>query len=207
MKFFAVTTMLLFVLAAPLAAQDRTVDLTLWASRTDVRGTNVLNDAFETEFESGDGFGVSANVFLTNRFSIEAAVFDLGSEAELTFEDTAPFEMGNVDIRPFTAGVQFHPAGLSRIDPYVGAGLAYVMASDVESEDLRNLGVGALELENELTWQVNAGIGFSVYRGIGLAVDARYIPYEPKSRSSVTGGEEDLDLTTLVVSGGVRFRF
>lgn len=208
MKPVAVTITLLFVLAAvPLAAQDRAVDLTLWASQVDVQGTNRLNEEFETEFESGDGFGLSTNIFLTPRISTEVAAFKLSSDAGLAFAGLPPLSMGSVKLLPLSAGVQFHPAGRSRFDPYIGAGAAYVLADDMESRELTNLGVGALELDNDLTYYVNAGVGFHFMRRLALVVDGRYIPYKPTSRSSVTGGQEDLDLTTLFLSAGLRFRF
>lgn len=207
MKYSAVTLSLLLILAAmPLAAQDRTADLTLWASRTDVQGTTTLNDAFETKFEEGEGFGISLNVSMNRWLSAEVAAFRVSSDTSLQFEDLA-FSMGSAGMSPLTAGVQFHPVGSSRFDPYLGAGAAYVVGGNLESEDLDNLGVGTIKLGNEFTYYANAGLGVRLFRGIGIALDARYIPYEPSGRSTVTDTEEDLDLTTILYSAGVRFRF
>lgn len=205
MKSIAVTVTLLFVLAVPLAAQDRTTDLTLWMSQTDVQGTTELGD-FATDFESGDGFGASLNVFLTKRISAEFSAFRLSSDATLKLGDVA-WSMGSAGMSPLSAGVQYHFAGRSRIDPYIGAGAAYVLGGEMESSDLNGLGVGKVKLGDELTYYANAGIGFHILPSVALVLDGRYIPYEPGSESSLTGAEEDLDLTTVVLSAGLRFRF
>lgn len=208
MKSVAVAiTLLILGAGAPLAAQDRNVDLTLWGSWADIQGTNRLNESFETEFDSGEGFGLSVNIFLTERFSTEIAAFSLGSDAALTFEGNTPISLGSVDLIPVSAGLQFHPLRQSRFDPYLGAGAAYVMADNMESGDLEDLGIGEIELDDEFTYYLNAGAGFHFTPGFALVVDGRYIPFEPTSRSTVTGVEEDLDLTTLVLSAGLRFRF
>lgn len=207
MNRFTVTLSLLFVLAAvPLAAQDRTADLTLWASQVDVQGSNTVADSFETDFESGDGFGVSFNVFLTPRISAEVSAFKVSSDATLLFGDI-PFSMGSAGMTPITAGVQYHFAGQSRIDPYVGAGAAYVLGGKLKSTDLDSLGTGTIQLDDEFTYYANAGIGVRLFRGISLVVDGRYLPYEPNTVASKTGGEEELDLTSLILSAGLRFRF
>lgn len=201
-------TLLVAFAALPLAAQqDRAVDLTIFATSADVQGSTRFSDTFDTEFESGEGFGLSADIFMTKHFSTEIAAFAFSSDAALTIPDVAPLSLGSVDMTPVMAGVRFHLLGQSRFDPYIGVGAAYVMADDLESAELNAVGVGAIDLENELTYYVNAGLGFQITNWFGLVADGRYIPYEPSSKSAVTGVEEDLDLTTLLLSAGVRFRF
>ena len=182
----AITLLVVFA-AAPLAAQDRAVDLTIWGTSADVQGSNRFSDTFDTDFESGDGFGLSANIFMTKHFSTEIAAFAVSSDASLAIPDVAPLSLGSVDMTPVMAGVQFHILGQSRFDPYIGAGAAYVMADDLESNDLDVVGVGAVDLENELTYYLNAGVGFHFTPWFALVADGRYIPYEPSSKSAVTG--------------------
>lgn len=200
-------TLLCVLVAMPLAAQGHAIDLTLFASQADIQGSNTLSDAFETDYQSGDGYGLSANMFVTKRFSAEVAAFKLSSDASMTFPGVAPFSLGSVDMTPIMAGVQFHPMASSRFDPYIGAGAAYVTANDLGSPELTAAGIGQVELSSEINYYANAGIGFNLLKHLGVVIDGRYLPYEPSSRSSVTGGKEDLDLTTLVLSAGVRFRF
>lgn len=208
MKSFAVSIALLFAFsAAPLLAQDRSLEIGLWGSMVEMQGSTSFDDGFETEFESGTGLGLTANVFLTNRVSVEAGAFLLETDAALNFDDVDQLDLGSVDLVPFTLGVQFHFLGQSRFDPYIGGGAAYMMADDLESVDLTGVGLGSIEIDDEVTFYANAGLGFQFTPGFGLALDARYIPYEPNSVSTVTGTEEDLELSPLILSGGIRLRF
>jgi len=208
MKSIAASALLLLVISAtPALAQDRVIDLTLWGSSVDFQGTNRFDDFFEMDLDRGSGLGLGVNVFLTERVSAELAAFELRSDAELAFADLEPLSMGRLTIRPVTLGAQYHFAGQSRFDPYIGAGAAWVSANDLESSDLDDLGIGSIELDDEFTYYANAGFGFHFTTSFGLALDARYIQYEPASRSKVSGGEEDLELSPLFVSVGLRLRF
>lgn len=207
MKSAAAAFLLVAALAAPAVAQDTPVDLTVWYSWLDLQGSNDFEDGFATEFESGEGFGASTNIFFTDRFSGEIAIFKVRADAELTFDGAFPLSIGSIDLVPVSLGVQFHPAGPARFDPYIGAGVAYVMADDLESDDLTNVGLGTIEIDDEVTWMANAGLGIQLTKSLGLALDARYIPVKPASTSSFTGVEQDLELTPLIVSAGLRLRF
>lgn len=205
MKSVAIVTLMLLC-AVPLAAQDRTINLTVFASRADTDEDEIA-EGFVADYGDANALGASVNVFVNRFISVEAAAFAIRSEATLTFEDAAEFDLGNFDLTPLSLGAQLHPFGGRRIDPYVGAGGAYVLGDDFFTPDLDVAGVGRIELENELTYYLNAGIGFQITEGFGIVLDGRYIPYQPSSRSSVTGVEQDLDLSTRILSAGLRLRF
>lgn len=207
MKSAAMVALLLLFAAVPLAAQERNVQLSVFLSRADVTGENEFVDSFfDTHFDEGSGYGLSANMFFGDRVSAEAAAFTARSDASLGFDDTS-ISLGNLNMTAFTLGGQFHILGKRRIDPYVGAGAAYVIGDDFFNEDLEAGGIGRIELDNEFTYYLNAGFGVQLTEGFGLALDARHIPYEPNTRSTVTGVEQDLDLTTMIYSVGLRLRF
>jgi outer membrane protein W len=198
---------LLILLAAPLAAQDRDMTITAWASQVQMQGDNQF-EGFEGEFDDGTGMGLSVNRFFGRMLSVEASVFSLRNDLTLTIGESATsIDLGKVNLTPITVGAQLHLAGRSRVDPYVGAGAAYVLAGDLHSPDLEIGGRGRLELDDKVTWFANAGIGVEIVRGFSLVADGRYLAYETSSRSTVTGGEEDLDFTPLLVSLGLRFQF
>jgi outer membrane protein W len=199
----------LLFLSVPLFAQDaqdRNVQLTIWASQVDMQGDTELDGGFALDSEDGTALGVSANYGINRWFSVEGSVFGIRSDTTLGFED-ASLDLGSVDLVPFTLGAQVHLLGDSRFDPYVGAGAAYVIADDLNSTDLDTLGLGRIELDNEMTSYVNAGIGVRIAGGFGLTVDGRQIQYEPSSRSTVTGVEQDLELSPRLLSIGLRLRF
>jgi outer membrane protein W len=104
-------------------------------------------------------------------------------------------------------GAQLHLPEHSRFDPYIGAGAAYVLTNALSSPDLNAGGVGRVQLDDELGYYLNAGIGIRIAGGLGLVVDGRYIPYETTSRSEVTGIEQDLDFSPRLLSVGLRLRF
>lgn len=203
----SVIALLVLLVAIPAAAQDRNVDVTVWASSVDMQGTNEFDGDFETEFEDGNGLGVTLNIFWGDHFSTEAGIFALTSDAGLIFSDLEPVSLGQVELVPITLGGQFHILGASRFDPYIGGGAAYVMTENLESDDLDTLGIGEIELDEEVTWFANAGIGFQVTSFFGIALDARYIAYDTTSTSTVTQVEEDFEVTPLFYSAGLRFRF
>lgn len=197
--------LLLLLAATPLMAQGHPVEWTLWGSMVNPQGSNDLGD-FSIETDDGVGLGLSANFYLTERLSTEIGIFGLSFDADMQFQDLE-FEMDAVELIPVTLGLQYHFVPQSRWDPYVGAGAAWVSASDVQSSDLDNLGVGAIELDDELSWFANAGLGYALGDHFGLAIDVRYIDYEPTTTSKATGATEDLELSTLVTSLGLRVRF
>lgn len=204
MKSFAVVTLLLLC-AAPLAAQDRNIHLTVFASQVDFEGENDLG-GFETEFDDGNALGAAVNLGVGRWFSVEAAAFGVRTEGALTFEDAVIADLGSFNLTPITLGLQFHPLA-GRFDPYVGAGGAYVIGDEFFTPDLDVAGVGRIEMENAFTYFVNAGIGVQLTEGFGLVVDGRQIQYEPSTRSSVTGVEQDVDLSPRILSVGLRLRF
>lgn len=208
MKPFAVAvTMLLVFAAAPLVAQDRNIQLNVFVSQAEMEGDNDFGTGFVTEFDEGNGFGGSVNVFLGRLFAVEGAVFAVRSDAGLLFEDEAAFELGTLNMTMFNAGVQLHPFGGRRFDPYIGAGAAYIIGDDFHSPDLDLVGIGRVELENDFTYYYGAGLGIQISEGFGIVVDGRWIPYEPSSRSVITGVEQDLEISPRILSAGIRLRF
>lgn len=193
------------VVAMPLLAQDRNMHLAVFASQAEIDGED-LGDGFETDFDSGTGFGIAASHAYNRFLSAEIAVFSVRSEAGLLFEGEAPFELGDLSLVPVMIGGQLH-LFRGRVDPYVGAGAAYVMANDLHSPDLDVVGFGRIEVDNELTYYVNAGIAFEITRGFGIVVDGRFVQYEPSTKAQATGVERDLDLSPTILSAGLRFRF
>jgi len=204
MKKFVIA---LFFVCAPVFAQERNIHLTIWASQVDMTGDEAVGDqGFAFDFDESNALGASANLAINRWFSVEGSVFGIRSDAVLTFEG-AELDLGSVDLVPFTLGGQVHFLGDSRFDPYIGAGAAYIVADDLNSTDLDTLGLGRIELDNEVTYYYGAGIGIRIAGGFGLTVDGRQIQYEPSSRSTATGVEQDLELSPRLVSVGLRLRF
>ena len=202
----ATIALVLLVAGAPLYAQDRDTQITAFASQVEIQGDNELEGGFTTEFDDSIGMGLSVHRFVARMISVEAAIFNLRNDVNL-MAGNAPIDLGDVSLTPVSLGAQLHLAGRSRIDPYIGAGGAYVIAGDLFSPDLEAAGLGRLELESKATWYVNAGIGIQVSQGFGIVLEGRQLQYETSSRSTTTGVEQELDLTPRLLSLGLRFRF
>lgn len=191
--------------ALPLFAQDRNMRITIFASQVSMDG-GALDESFDTEFEDGNGFGLGASLPFNKWLGAEASIFALRNESRLVFEGAAQFELGRVDLVPIMVGVQAHLTGGKRFDPYVGAGGAYVQASDLYSEDLDTVGIGRINVDSEFTYYVNAGLGFDFTDRFGIAIDGRMIKYEPSTQAAA-GEEVELDLSPTIISAALRFRF
>lgn len=202
----AVLVLLIALAAVPLFAQDHNRSLTVWASTVELEDTKI-DENFETDLDEGLGYGISANFFLTDHFSTELSLFTLRADARLSLADEVALDLGRAELVPLTLGAQVHFAGKRRFDPYIGGGAAYVMADELFSADLEAVNRGSIDLEDKVTWYANAGLGFQITQGLGLVVDARYIAYETKSESTVTGGSHDLELNPFLLSAGLRLRF
>jgi outer membrane protein W len=202
---FVLLALLVCLVGLPLFAQDRNAQIAVFISQVEVDGEE-LGDGFESDFESASAFGVAASHVHNRYLSSEVAVFGVSADAGLRFEGETALDLGRLSLLPIMFGGQLHILR-GRFDPYVGAGAAYVMANDLHSEELDNAGLGRIELDNELTYYVSAGIAVEITKGIGVVVDGRLVQYEQTTKSSATGVEQDLDLSPTILSAGVRFRF
>ena len=199
------SAVVVFVATLPLCAQERNMTFSLFVSQVSMDADEV-DDAFSTEFEDGTGFGIGAYIPFNRFVGVEASIFSLRNESRLLLDGAAPFELGRADLVPISVGVQAHLTGGMRFDPYVGAGASFVQASDLYSEDLDFVGIGRIEVDSEFTYYLNAGIGFNFNDRFGIAVDGRYIPYEPSTQAAA-GEEVELDLSPTILSAALRFRF
>lgn len=205
--FAAVAFMFLVVAAMPLSAQERNIKISVFVSHAEMQGETDFGDGFVTDFDDGKGFGAAASLPLGRIFAVEGAVFNIHTDAGLILDDVAAFDLGKMSLTPVSLGGQLHVLGQSRFDPYVGAGVAYIPGDDLTSADLTAAGLGAIELESAVGYYINAGLAFQITEGFGIVVDARQLQYEPSSRSSVTGVEQDLEITPRILSAGLRLRF
>ncbi|HXH38731.1 MAG TPA: OmpW family outer membrane protein, partial [Thermoanaerobaculia bacterium] len=91
------------------------------------------------------------------------------------------------------------------LDPYVGAGAAYVKAGTLNSSDLALSPIGSVVIEKKWGWAANAGVNLNLGHNLALAIDDKYVPYKPNSTSAASSLK--LKLNPNILSAGVRFRF
>ena len=205
---------ILLLLALPAAAQN--IDLALFANRTTVNGEGNFTGADVTfdlrpAYEAAYGFGASVNFFWGRSLSAEFGASVAEPDGELESSSQIGFlSGGSFRIVPVTAVVQWHFARGRTIDPYIGAGGAYVMFDDISGFNNRNTGITAIELEDQATYVLNGGVRIGA-GGFGVIVDAKYMPVTTDATTQRTIGPEpfirEVDLNTLVISAGVRLSF
>ncbi|HUO85247.1 MAG TPA: OmpW family outer membrane protein, partial [Thermoanaerobaculia bacterium] len=155
--------LLILLGAATPAFAQRSLDVNLWASWIDASGdarVEELETVDQVEFDSDMGYGLGVNFFWSRRISIEAAVFRFAPEAAATASDPAlgDFTLGELEMIPITLTLQLHLFPEARFDPYVGAGLAYVLFDELDSEDdLSEIGVERIDIEDDYGIVFNAG--------------------------------------------------
>ncbi|HEV7766937.1 MAG TPA: OmpW family outer membrane protein [Thermoanaerobaculia bacterium] len=205
-------SLLVLVLAVPMSAQSRGFDLTANAVWLDPSSEGTFDsdpdNAFDVSFDSTVGYGVAANVFFGDRISTEFAISRVSNDVNFdsgTFDDNATAE-----IMPITAVLQFHFAPNGVIDPYIGAGAAYVLIDDVDRPDeLNNIDFERLDFNDDIGLALNAGLGIRLASNFGLNLDAKYVPLESSATAVGTIGNQEVkfDMSPVIFSAGLSLRF
>lgn len=197
----------LALVASPIFAQERSVDLTGYVSWMDPNGDNTIVDNGEDvdfNFDSDQGFGIGLNVFWSNRISTEFTASKFSPEA--AFEGPVDFGNSSLDMIPITATLQFHFAPDARIDPYIGAGVAYVLFDEFDSDNLDELDLGAIDVDDDYGFVLNAGLSFDITPNFAILGDIKYVPVE--SDISASGlAPSTLEINPLIISAGASFQF
>lgn len=200
--------------AVPAFAQSRSVDLTGYVSWMDPSGDNTIVDdpdgSIDLNFDADQGFGLALDVFWSNRISTELAVMKFSPEA--AFEGSGGFEdliAGDLDMMPITAALRFHFAPESRFDPYLGAGVGYILFDEIDSSNLDDIDIGALDVDDDYGFLLNAGFSFDITPNFAIVGDAKYVPVE--SSINAVGADDaeaiDLEINPLILSAGISFQF
>ncbi len=201
MKIHGVVVVLVCLMALPLSAQSN--EIGVWYSTAQLKDTGDAGG--KLTFDNAKGYGFSFNHFWTGAISTELALSRLHANGGIDINGTRVLDSGRLKLMPVTADLQWHFAHASMISPYVGAGVAYVKAGDLTSSDLDLAGIGRVKIDKKTTWNAGAGIDIALGRMFAIAVDGKYIKYEPDS--SAAGSTEKLKLNPLVISGGVKLRW
>jgi outer membrane protein len=195
---------LVLLLATPLLAQGRSVDVMGFATYVDLSGGDVIlgNDASSLNFDTDQGYGLGINVFLTRRLSAEITASEIKPDGRVssggTIVDT------QLDMLPITGVLQYHFNPEGKLDPYVGMGVAYLIFDEFSSKD-PSLDLSDVDIRNDYGAVFNAGLTFEFGFGFAVMGDIKYVPVE--NTITTTIGETKIDLNPLIVSAGVAVRF
>lgn len=202
------------LLLVPSAAAQRSFDLganVVWFDPTGGGTFEDLADPAELDIEADVGYGLSANIFFGDRISAEFAVARIESETNVTRRRAVAGSGpgGTLTFQPVTAVLQFHFAPNGFIDPYVGAGAAYVLYDFSESQGVHNL--DQIDLDDDVGLAVNAGIGIRLGQRFGINLDAKYVPIESAATAVVVDTNQQrsgqVDVSPIIISAGLQLRF
>ena len=187
--------LLALVFALPLAAQTA---LGVHAARASARSTDA--DGTTLAFDRGRGFGGSVEHVAGEHVSYELAATWLRYDGTLRLDPATSADLGSLRLLPISATARWHfaPRG-ERVDPYVGAGAAYVFAKDLSSSDLDALGIGRVDVESKVCWLANAGVALGRF-----FLDGKYFSDRPNG--GPPDGRVRLNLKPVVISAGFRWR-
>ena len=206
---------LAILLLAPSAYAQRFVDITanaVWLDPTGGGSFEELEDPTEIDFDADFGYGAAVNFFIGDRVSIELAAARVEPESRLTRRRAAGVPIitgGNLEITPLTATLQFHFAPNGFIDPYIGAGAAYVLydfSEEAETDD-----IDQIDFDDDVGFAVNAGVGIRLGSNFGLNFDAKYVPIESNATAVIIGQNEEaqgtIEVSPIIISAGLSLRF
>ena len=202
MRIHHIFLIVALVVALPLAAAESN-DVGLWYTTAKLASTN--GNGGRVVFDNAKGDGVSYNHFWTHALSTEFALTWLRAKGGIDIAGTRALNFNRARIMPFTADVQWHFFRGTMFSPYVGAGAAYVRMNDITGSDLDLAGVGPIKVDKKLTWNGDVGVNIGLGRVLALAVDAKYIRYEPNATGAL--GSAKLKLDPKQFSVGLKARF
>jgi outer membrane protein W len=193
--------LLLLLFTSPLLAQSNA--LTLFVTSQHNGGGSRFPDPtreLRIEFDTGSGAGVAFDHAFGRRYSAEVALFHTTSHASIRQTGVGSERVGSIELTPVTFMARVHSRNGGPFELYAGAGLAYVMASD-----LRNPNAGMVPIGNKTTFAIGGGAIWNFGQRAGIVLDARYLPL--KLEGHVEGATIDAKIDPLLLSLGLRIRF
>lgn len=187
--------------ASPLFAQSN--DIGVWYSSSQLSMTRAAGS--EVKFSSGHGYSASYNRYWCSHFSTDFAYASLRNIGHIRVNGENVLDLGRLTTKVGTAIAQWHVSRGGFLDPYVGAGAAYVKAGTLNSSDLALSPIGSVQIKKKWGWAANAGVNLNFSHNLALAIDGKYVPSKPNSTSA--GSSLKLKLNPTILSAGVRFRF
>jgi outer membrane protein W len=206
---------LVILLATPAFAADRFFDLTGWATWVKPQSSNTFNSStpnqpFDINFDGKLGYGAGVNVFLGDTWSIALDASEVKPDAKYGFPG-ATLNQGRIKMIPITGVLQWHLIPKGVIDPYVGAGAAYIIFDNLQSvNDVGHVGVSQINFKDDAGLVVNGGIGFNFSPRIGITGDVKYVPLKASATAVFATGpnqSQKIKINPVIASAGLTIHF
>lgn len=190
-RFALILSLALF--ATPAFCADRFFDLTGWATWVDPQSSDTFNSAnpnrpFGISFNGKLGYGGGVDVFFGRSLSLAIDASVVSPQAQFGFPGQA-LNSSNLRMIPITGILQWHLAPAAFIDPYLGAGAAYVLFDNVRDfRDVGNIGVNQINFKDDVGLALNGGIGINFSPRIGITGDVKYVPLKSSATAVFATG-------------------
>lgn len=204
----------LLLAATPLFAQRR-IDLELDVEGVHRTGANTAYSPglvrFEPSFRNGGGVGAGLNFFFSDRMSLEVKVGGMQGETNLRIvgqDSVQIIRLGNAQMYPISALLQWHPIDHGLIRPYIGGGVAHTILHNINRQ-IPTTTATAIKFRDPTGFMLDGGIELALARKWSLYADGRYVPLETKSRATFVGttSATELSVKPLLVSFGIALHF
>jgi outer membrane protein W len=215
MKWIRIVLILTVVAALPAFAADRSFELTGWAARVDTNSDGTFNSPapnqpFNINFDGKTGYGAGVNIFFGNRISLAVDAVEVRRKSTLKpipLITTASFSAGSSRMTTLSSVLQFHFIPSGTIDPYIGAGAAYVLFDNVNGRG--NLNVSSIDFKDDVGLALNGGIAFRITPHIALTADGKYVPLKSSAKAVYASGSTTakVKVNPVIFSGGLTLRF
>ena len=220
MKWIPIALVFACVTAVPSFAADRAFDLTGWAAWVDPNGSHTSSNGspaavqlFDVDYTGKLGYGIGANIFFGNHVS---AAFDVVRARPKTTLVSRSGGVSNTTsgtrMTPLSGVLQWHFAPDGAVDPYVGAGVAYVMFD--KADVFGNGIVSQIDVKDKAGLALNAGVSFRISRRLAFTADGKYVPLKATANAVYPPGTIPLipvvlnvKIDPIIVSGGLSLRF
>lgn len=202
-------------MSVPVFAQTRFFDLGVNAVWVDPNSSGTFNSTnpnqpLNINFNGKLGYGASANFFLGEKVSLEIAASQVKPEARYGFPGGTS-NTGDLKMIPITGVLQWHFAPHAFVDPYIGAGGAYVLFDNLGNvSDVGGLGLREINFKDDVGFAVNGGVGFNFSPRIGLNADVKYVPLKSSATAVFATGPNQsarVKINPVIASAGLVFHF
>ena len=166
---------------------------------------------FVPEFKTGGGLGAGVNWFFTDRLSVEAKVAGLASKLKFRIigtDSVTNVDLGNAQLYPISALLQWHFAENGAFRPYMGAGPVHVILRNV-NKTIPGTSAKGVRFKDPTGLAVNLGLEWSFGTRWSAYGDARYVPIESNARATFPGtaAAVTMHVRPLIISTGLTHHF
>jgi outer membrane protein W len=150
------------------------------------------------------------NVFFGDALSLAIDANEVKPDVRFGFPG-ATTNQGSLKMIPLTGVLQWHFIPKGFIDPYVGAGAAYVLFDNLKGfSDVGHIGINQINFKDDVGFVANAGIGLKFSPRWGITGDVKYVPVQSSATAVFATGpnqSQKIKVNPVMASAGLTIHF